>query len=98
MAIQYAGSVLEEIFKAKAPYLIPTEGNRAGTLGGKPAALSCSVGPRQENVRFVIWPLVNAVVANWTTVRSEELIAEFKSPTTRAHGWFLRMAATAAAT
>jgi hypothetical protein len=27
MAIQDAGTISEEIFKAKAPYLIPTEGN-----------------------------------------------------------------------
>src|SRR6266436_1759892 len=41
-----------------------------------------------EKVRFVIWPLVNAVVANWTTVRSEELIAEFKSPSSRPNAMF----------
>ena len=30
--------------------VIPTEGNWAGTLGGRPAALSCSVGPRQNTL------------------------------------------------
>jgi len=33
MAIQDAGSISEEFLKAKAPYLIPTEGNWAVTLG-----------------------------------------------------------------
>ena len=33
MAIQDAGSISEEVFKAKAPYLIPTEGIWARGLG-----------------------------------------------------------------
>jgi len=49
MAVQDAGPISEEIIKAKAPYLTPPEGNWAGTLGGRPAALSCSVGPRQKS-------------------------------------------------
>jgi hypothetical protein len=33
MAIQGAEAISEEVFEAKAPYLIPAEGNQATTLG-----------------------------------------------------------------
>jgi hypothetical protein len=33
MAIQDAGSISEEFLKAKAPYLIPAEGNWVETFG-----------------------------------------------------------------
>jgi hypothetical protein len=65
MAIQDAGSISEEVFKAKAPYLIPTEGSSAGTLECRRHIASRTFALYGYDKKFIERSITTVVSPRW---------------------------------